>query len=368
MSFLRRLFGPRGESSTSLSDAECEFLARLGRGDTLGSLQGVWSPIVGSLERKVDRFLEDGLLEDVSISERLCCVYGVAELKELLKEKGVKPKGKKSDLIDALIVALGAENISELVKHVQLYRLTEPGQEQLDAFEKRKTIERARMEELALLSLVKGDMKRAAEIVSQHEAGKVFQRGMSTGAAGGGFRFFEADLQAALFLVKYEYEDLPLSPDRRRRVGAALALSKLLGESTFDAGRRLLELAEGEFRCPSLSGPLMDSRCRVESYEIDPDMPQEIAELQAPELYARTRLFEANSYCQLRELKTDRTGRGVSILPHDEQACTICLGGRLDYSWSEIGKLPRLPRDWGCGCSYLAWIPDIDAEIRGLFD
>jgi hypothetical protein len=158
----------------------------------------------------------------------------------------------------------------------------------------------------------------------------------------------------AAYLVNHPYDDLPLNECQRREVGAQIALSLFLGESVSGAVKRILQLTGGGFACAPLEEFLRTNpRCGY-GPKTDPNNPKDLIEL-----YVQTRLGEATVTLRLKQVlrsRESRVIRGIEILCMGD-TCEICSGGKRQYYWSEIDDLPRIPRHWGCGCCYVAWIP-----------
>jgi hypothetical protein len=70
-----------------------------------------------STEDAIERFVRAGVLIPATLEESLSVIFQVAELKKLLKERGVKQSGNKSELVEKLIDTdrIGAEKL--LAKH-----------------------------------------------------------------------------------------------------------------------------------------------------------------------------------------------------------------------------------------------------------
>lgn len=76
--------------------------------------------------RFVERLVTDGLIEICSLEDRLASKFKVSDLKELLKERGLKLTGKRAELIERLI-AFNFEEATTLVSDVKKFTWTEAG-------------------------------------------------------------------------------------------------------------------------------------------------------------------------------------------------------------------------------------------------
>jgi hypothetical protein len=246
----------------------------------------------------------------------------------------------------ALLKVLPAVEVTRLVGDLILYHATPSGQQVIDAYLEEKCRAWAAVEADALAFLVKGDSHQAARRIAEHEAQQVFPSGLGIDWSHG---MPTAYLLQAVYLVKQSYDDLPLEEDQRRLVCAHLALSALLGSSFSDASKRLLSVTAGQFSCPSLAQFLQgDPQGSYAGDFVGEDDPGSLAYL-----YAYTRLREATEMVNLRELVSAHFGQGIEIR-HDG-GCKVCDSGKHKFRWSEFRSIPKLPRHWGCDCSYEEW-------------
>lgn len=204
------------------------------------------------------------------------------------------------------------------------------------------------MTEEALSHLRKGDVRQAGKVIAAYEAAQLFFRGIgidwSRGMPG-------PEVDKASYLLRASYRDVGVSEDQRREIGPRLALAELLGVSIGDAGMMLLEVTEGRFPCPDLERYLRGEPTGGFTTEHDPESPKDLATL-----YAHTRMFEATAWLDRTRLISNKIGKGITILHNNGDDCSVCHRGKHEFKWSEIDKLPALPRHWGCRCLYLAWI------------
>ncbi len=85
----------------------------------------------------INRFIQEGALEKCELDEILNCAFTADQLKKMSREKGLKPTGSKSDLIERLISS-----------------------------------DRKKMEEVASKLMIMKCTHKAAEFVSKYEEGK----------------------------------------------------------------------------------------------------------------------------------------------------------------------------------------------------
>lgn len=300
-----------------------------------------WAPVVGPIEHHIARFVSRGFLSEAPLEEKFDEKFRISDLKQMLDTRDIKIKGKKGEMIAALIDAMPAEEAATLVADVRIYRPTPEGQRRISGYVLQKEKAWKEMEAGALEILARGDVRKAWSRIAKYQSSQVqpearWARGIP-----------EPLLEEAAHLVRLEYDDLPLNEAQRRMAGAHLALSVLLGESFADAGKRMLRFTDGLFDWSQALMFLRPSPCGTE---------HEAGAAALAELYASTRIKEAHAACELDSLKSVRLGKGIKILPAHCLDCSICNGGKYQYEWSEIEALPRLPRQIGCQCSYAAWL------------
>src|SRR5271157_5765389 len=326
MSLLYQFLGYSPENQQNkLSAAQYELLMCLTKQQVDQNMSQAWTPIVGSLEQNIASFISEGLVEEASIEEKFDAKYRVADLKTLLERHSIPAKGRKNELIARYLDSIPLTTAANDVAGVRLYHATGKGKKSIDSYLNQKEMDRKMMEASAMAYLTNGDITRAGQRIALYESQQVFHRGTAIDWTKG---MPESYQKIAAYLIAYNYDELPLMESQRKEVGAKLALSVLLGESHDEAGRRILEVAN-----------------------CDLDDPYEIAKL-----YATTRINEASTNVDLETLSAYRLGKGIRILPANNDNCVSCTRGKHQYLWSEIQNLPRLPKQWGCQCTYSAWI------------
>ncbi len=349
MSLIYHFLGYAPEvQQNKLSAAQCELLSCLTTQQVDQNLQQTWTPIVGSLEHNIALFTSEGLIEEASLEEKFESKFRVADIKALLEKHSISAKGKKTELIAKYLDSIPHAAAAAEVADVRLYRATAEGKKHIELYMKEKDMARKTMEASAVAYLMNGDLARAGQRIAQYEAQQVFISGPGIDWSKG---MPEPYLKMAAYLLAYDYEELPLLEKERKEVRVRLALSALLGETYAEAGRRILDVANGEFGWAVFANVLRMNPCCGYAKSCNLDDPLEIAQL-----YARMRMTEACTSLDLEKLSASRIGKGIKILPANGDRCISCTMGKHQYSWSELQKLPRLPRHWGCQCTYAAWI------------
>lgn len=347
MSILNPFLERDSSENMQYNHAQNELLLCLSKRQVDSKVEDIWTPLLGSVQHQIARFLSDGYLEEASLEEKYDIKFRVAEVKQLLESHQIQAKGKKSDLIKKYVDTIPHDPASTLVADIRLYHLTKKGQSYIDAYVKQKESDRMSMETSALANLLKGDIVRAGACISLYESKQIFKRGTGIDWLKG---MPVSYLQSAAYLVSYRYDELPLMASQRKSIGALLALSVLLGESYEQAGARLMRISNGEFSWAVFGNVLRTNPCCGYASTCDPDDPEAIATL-----YARMRISESHVYRDLEALASSHIGKGIRILPANGDHCLKC-SGKHHFLWSEIHSLPKLPKQWGCQCTYAVWI------------
>lgn len=151
------------------------------------------------------------------------------------------------------------------------------------------------------------------------------------------FDKLEPNLKIAAELLHADYEDLICSVEQRREVGVVLARAALRYDTLAESAERLLHATGGVLPCPEqLAARVFEKFGNVAS------------------IYVQTKLAEASCRMTLNQLKSSAVDKGVEILIGDED-CPTCRKGKHRFLWADIESCPKLPRHWGCTCTYLAW-------------
>jgi hypothetical protein len=341
VSILHLLLGNNNSGNASFTTAQCELLLSLSSQRIDMQTEQMWTPIVGPLEHNIARFISRGYIEEAPLEDKFDAKYRASDLKQMLESRDIKIKGKKSEMIAALLGSMPVEEAAALVTDVRLYRPTPSGRHRIESYLGQKEKARSDMQAEAFALLLKGDVRRAWSRIARYQMTLMFPDAIWTRGVP------EPLLVEAGHLLRFSYDDLPLEPTQRKAVGAHLAMSVMMGESLADAGKRLAAYTSGLFDWSQALAFSQPSPCGKETMSDAKSLP---------ELYATTRIKEALAACDLNSLMSDRLGKGIRILPAHCADCSICHGGKYQYEWSEINELPRLPRQMGCECSYSAWL------------
>lgn len=350
MSLLYQFLGYTPENYNRFSAAQYELLICLTKQQVDDNLLHSWTPIVGSLEHNIALFSSEGLIEEAPLEEKFDSKFRVSDIKSLLEKHSisVNSKARKSEMIARYLDSIPLTAAASEVGDVRLYRVTEKGQKHIDFYLAQKEMARKTTEASAMAYLMNGDLTRAGQRIALHESQQIFHRGPGIDWSKG---MPEAYLRMAAYILAHDYSELPLLESQRKEVGSKLALSALLGETYAEAGKRILDVANGEIGWTVFGNVLRTNPCCGYAETCNLDDPLEIAQL-----YARVRMGEACTSMDLENLASLKLGKGIKILPANGSHCNSCTRGKHQYAWSELQSLPRLPRQWGCLCTYSAWI------------
>jgi hypothetical protein len=324
------------------TDHDMELLEVLARRPIEHWMVDAWRDRVGPLGEAVNRLLTAAMLIDAPLQDKLNRKFKVPDLKRLLKERSVSTTGNKPQLVDALMKATSRSELGGLVADMRLYSITQLGRRRLDEYASHTREMAAELESTAMHLLLNGQVTQAAAFVKNAQVAL----GKSAPAP--------ADsVPIASWLLQHEYTDLPLSAGERRKAAAVLALAVLLGESPTWCASRLVRTENGMLTLPDVSAFISSSNCNPYISSLDPDNPQDVAEL-----YAGTHTSQAQCSLELQSLISQRSltgGKGVSIERPQDDGCESCKHQAKHYSWSLVKNVPALPLHWGCGCSYSLW-------------
>jgi hypothetical protein len=334
-------------SQPTRTETGVQVVCRDDTGFTLAELvRGRIDPATDAAARKL---VDAGLATEASMAQKLSMKLTIADLKDRLKVNGIKVSGNKSDLINRYIETCLQTATSD-VSGIRLFTATDAGKIILEEYEEAKRIERQSMEVSSLDFLESGDVIRASHRIAIFEASQRHKRGIGVDWSSGMPSSIE---EQASLLLKQQYADVPCDWPSRRRIGARLALSLLLGEKTSKAGDRLLDLFDGQFACPDLSTWLSGRPKTHMAAGVDPDDPKDLAYL-----YAHTKMSEASSHRERLDwgkLKASNVGKGIQIVVAEPNCCSECRKGKKKFRWTELSDVPVLPRHWGCRCLYVVW-------------
>jgi len=137
-----------------------------------------WGDVLGEPPKRVIyRFIEAGLIEEVSVVENLVLSHSATELRTVLKGAGLARSGSKAEMARRLASQRPGE-AGEKVANTAAFLCTKRGRELAEAALAGYRKEREDAEVAALEALTRGDLRRAASAVVRFEARQVFPRGI----------------------------------------------------------------------------------------------------------------------------------------------------------------------------------------------
>lgn len=258
------------------------------------------------------------MLEELSLAERVVARYGVAELKPMLKQRGLPVSGRKADLAARLVEAdpLGMQ---KTVAGFVALRCSQAGRTIVEAYVAREKAQRAQMEARVLEALQQNRFAEASQIRAAFNAAQVFPPGLN---------------------IDWETYDPAFDVALLTRVFSKKP--KLLSDLDTSTWRKLRLAAAMEW----LVGGC-DARYCLEGYETGLPISNEVA--------ARMIWFHARHLQDLAEYR--RMGvRRATILganKDDPLTCGPCRG--ISGKTYNLGEMPELPyerctSEMGCRC------------------
>jgi len=143
------------------------------------SKSDTWELVLGEAPGKaVERFVDEGLLEQASLEGLLDYKYKISELKSMLERRGLPVSGRKAELIERLSRA-DPEGMTKTTRGLNVLRCTEQGQMIAEEYLAQEKKERTQAEEQVLQALQQRKFKEAGQIVAAFEARQVFPRGFN---------------------------------------------------------------------------------------------------------------------------------------------------------------------------------------------
>jgi hypothetical protein len=264
---------------------------------------------------------EADLLRPLTLEETLSEQYKVVDLKEMLRERGLKVSGRKAQLIARLVDADRA-GMQDLVGDIHLHRCTEAGLQVVQAYRERVEQEKVAAHNRSREALAQGDYTGAMRIVVEYERQQLFQRGLN--------------------IDWYNYDS---SPDEQKLRTISTARPKILRT-----------LSEEHLAPLRIAAGLMTiwGEAREEWFpdDLEADLTMDI------DAAARMLLFHANYLYDMEGYRRPRVVRGVRIIGSDDPfACDACRALRDKvYNLDEAPELPHehCTSELGCRCTTAA--------------
>lgn len=212
---------------------------------------GYWEPALKEKpENVIENFIKEEMLESAGLPELLNYKFKGAELKAMLKEKGLKISGRKEELVQRLVDNCPNEML-EATKDVILYRCTATGKQLAEIYSETEKAKRDSAEREVFNLLDQENFSKAVNVLVQYEASQVFPRGL-------GIDWKKYDETSDVESLKMIFKSTPtilkqIEENRLRQLRLASGMMHLWGAKTirpwlpdgFDTGIRL----DGDTAC-----------------------------------------------------------------------------------------------------------------------
>jgi hypothetical protein len=137
-----------------------------------------WKNVLGDFSKNaIERFAKEGFLEEADLLVTLLAKKWGAELKDMLRQRGLPVSSRKDEMVQRLVDA-DSDGMKKIAAGSKVFVCTQKGKElaeQYLAIEEKKR----EMVEQGLLEYIKGrEFKKASLIVAAYETEQVFPRGM----------------------------------------------------------------------------------------------------------------------------------------------------------------------------------------------
>lgn len=137
-----------------------------------------WRMALGEKPRQaIKRLLDENMLVQADLSTQLDYKFKAAELKDMLKKRGLPVSGRKGDLIQRLIQA-DPEGMNQAVSELTVLLCSEHGREIAEQYLANEKVKRRRIEQQVMEYLRQRKFKDASIAVASYEAEQVFPRGI----------------------------------------------------------------------------------------------------------------------------------------------------------------------------------------------
>lgn len=278
-----------------------------------------WQDVLGeSPQKAINRFIDEGMLENADLRTLLLYKYKVTELKNLLKQRKSVVKGNKDELVQRLIM-IDREGMNKLSLGTDLLKCTQAGSVIVEQYVVSEKSKRINVEQQVMEYLANHQFREACIAVANYEAEQIFPRGM-------GIDWKKYDPTGQIKLLNFIFNDKPQM------------LSKI--EDTKLEPLRIAAAMMG------LWGVITAKKWLPDSFEIGIQMDNERA--------ARLLFFHASMKEQL-EVYASTGTKYVEILNTTSDSCESCK--KLQGKLFKINQAPELPNpqcsyDIGCRCCY----------------
>jgi hypothetical protein len=182
-----------------------EFFLEIARNHILDETRRArWSEVIPNVDDAIEQFIRRGWLRHASVAEHLEW-RSLAELKNMLREAGVKVSGRKPELASRLADLLPPERAAVIVAEHELYAPTDLGAEMLARRENERLKQRQELEARVMNLLSQGDAHMACAVAG-----------------------CEGMERRITLILGQDFLDAAVAQDVRARIGPAIAISELV--------------------------------------------------------------------------------------------------------------------------------------------
>lgn len=306
----------------------------------------VYQNNLGDLRSLINSFRLQKYIRDATLSELISKSMLVGQLKEQLKTKGVKVSGTKPVLIDRLIEVLTLEEIELIKEKEQCFIVTQIGWENVNNGTDRFEDELNDFKQKVIKEFTEGSHLCACKYVSDFFASYPFPMGMGVDYKLGFHEKYKSIVEHILttdYLTKSMTIDFLLN----RRVRSIIATYYLFRFSSFyksdDPSKNILEIYPN-FECKEIEDYLISQQ--------DDDFNELISQKEVIDYFSKALIREAEGQIEFDSIISMKNYyKGISVL--EGRICQDCTGVEHKFYWSDIDKLPKLPKSPDCTCIYL---------------
>lgn len=257
--------------------------------------------------------------------------YTIAELKPMLRERGLKVSGRKAELIERLVEA-DPEAMKKAVRGLRILQATEEGRGTAEQYLEEEREKRHRAERSAFQALKQRKLKAASQAVASFEAKQVFARGI-------GIDWANHDPSRDVMMLSVIFSGKPqiingLDDEQLKHLRLAAGMMHLWGVSR------------------------VKKEWLPEGFSTELHLDNATA--------ARMLVFYASHHLRLKQYRGHI--KTVEILTVESSSCDACKKlAKKTYVLAEVPELPyeKCTNKMGCRCQIVsADILDLEANLR----
>lgn len=306
----------------------------------------VYQNHLGDLTSLIDFFRLESYIRDATLTESINKSMLVSQLKGLLKTKGTKVSGTKPVLIDRLIEVLTLEEIELINEKGQCLIVTQKGWEYVNSETDRFEGELNEFKQNVIKEFTEGNHLCACKYISDFYASYPFPMGMGVDYK---FGFNEKFISIVECILNTDYITNSMEIDFlfNKKVRSVIATYYLFRFSSFhksdDLSKNILEIYPN-FECKEIEDYLISQQ--------DDDFNELISQKEVIDYFSKAIIKEAEGQIEFDIIISMKNYyNGISVL--EGRICQDCIGKEQFFYWSDIEKLPKLPKSPDCTCIYL---------------